>query len=83
MKITIDTAPNGYVLSVDGEYVQIISDEKGEVQAGADLLRDLTEHLGLAGSRHDEKRIYVTVAPGDKHDDFTGEMSNVFFGEEG
>lgn len=33
------------------------------------------------GSRHDEKRIYVVEAPGDKHELFTEEHSKVLFGD--
>lgn len=80
MKIIIETADNGYILRYAPEdgldtYVFPQDDLKGALRAIVDM-------LGESGSRHDEKRIYIVEAPGDKHERFTEAHANVIWGED-
>ena len=47
---------------------QFIEDD--EIEAFAAFLRLLDEHYGPMSSRYSKERIYIVVAPGDKHPDF-------------
>lgn len=75
-------AKNGYVLKVtdpeakdfgEEEVVcqeEYSDDEGNEVERFADFLRYLSDHYGPTTSRYSPKRIYIRVAPGDKHEDW-------------
>ena len=71
--ITITTAANGWVVKEsDGDFERVYcfsydSIAGGDVEAFSGLLCYLTDTLGMVGSRYDEKRIYISVKPGDKH----------------
>lgn len=71
--ITITTAQNGWIVKdTDGDFERVYcflydSIAGGDVEAFSSLLWHLTDTLGMGGSRYDEKRIYISVKPGDKH----------------
>lgn len=73
MKLTIETAHNGWVVKESDESFERLycfsydSIAGGDVEAFSSLLWHVTETLGMSGSRYDEKRIYISVKPGDKH----------------
>ena len=75
--ITITTATNGWVVKEsDGDFERVYcfsydSIAGEDVEAFSGLLWHLTDTLGMGGSRYDEKRIHISVKPGDKHKDFT------------
>jgi len=88
MKVLITTADNGYIVSSWCEEepenktrIVVLSDNEHGADDEADLLRVIQETLGFIGSRHDEKRVYVITAPGDKNDKFTEEHANVIWGK--
>ena len=66
---------NGLVLKAilreeDSGGEEIVYQEKydDEVECFADFLRYLDDEYGPATSRYSEKRIYITIKPGDKYD---------------
>ena len=73
MKLTIETAQNGWVVKESDEDFERLycfsydSIAGGDVEAFSSLLCHLTDILGMVGSRYDEKRIYISVKSGDKH----------------
>lgn len=73
MKLTIETAQNGWVVKESDESFERLycfsydSIAGGDVEAFSSLLCHLTDTLGMVGSRYDEKRICIFVKPGDKH----------------
>ena len=73
MKLTIETAQNGWVVKESDEVFERLycfsydSIAGGDVEAFSNLLCHLTDTLGMVGSRYDEKRICISVKPGDKH----------------
>ena len=76
--ITIRRVNNGYVLisKQDDEQLELVFEVKleGDKEVSVrDLLHAILDELGMTGSRHDAKRIYVKVAPGEKHDNFKDE----------
>lgn len=78
--LTIKSASNGYILQTDdGDLnnlpVVVAEDDGailGDVDAAAQMLREVLELIGPSTSRHAEKRIRVITMPGDK---FTGQLS--------
>lgn len=73
--IQIRRAKNGLVLKViskggESEGKEIVYQEKyaDEVECFADFLRYLDEKYGPSTSRYSEKRIYISVNPGDKYE---------------
>ena len=73
MKSEIRRVKNGLVLKVadqeDGSLGdEVVYQEKydDEVECFADFLRFLDDEYGPSTSRYSEKRIYVSVEPGDK-----------------
>lgn len=73
-KITIRLVDNGYILQFE-DGVSVYYDE--DIVC---LLNELVLNL-KPSSRHDEKRIYVIEAPGDKHKNWTNTHSKVIYGE--
>ena len=73
MKLTIETAQNGWVVKESDEDFERLycfsydSIAGGDVESFSGLLCHLTDTLGMVGSRYDEKRICISVKPGDKH----------------
>jgi hypothetical protein len=68
MKVLIEDVCNGFVVSTETgagkEEVWAFSegyDEFGEIEALASALRQVVDSFGLRGSKHDKKRIYITV----------------------
>ena len=93
--ISIRRADNGYIVErfeeteMDGEgrmVAQVFADKDTEEFHDVDSLRlalyAVAEALGYNGSRHDEKRLYLVIAPGDKSEKFTEAHSKVIFGGE-
>jgi len=73
MKLTIETAQNGWLVKESDEDFERLycfsydSTAGHDVEAFSSLLCHLTDTFGMVGSRYDEKRIYISVKPGDKH----------------
>jgi hypothetical protein len=65
--IVIEPAINGLIVTHKEGDREVIEGEGATL--AAKLARSLVDSLGLAGSRHDKERVYVLVAPGDKHED--------------
>lgn len=78
-EVTIEKIDNGFLVSYQcpntEEYrrVQVYSETL------ADAMRDVVAYYG-DGGRHDEKRVYVIEAPGDKHPDFSDAHYKVIWG---
>jgi len=53
-----------------GEQLVCQSIEDNEIEAFAAFLRLLDENYGPMSSRYSDRRIYITVAAGDKNDNF-------------
>lgn len=88
MEVTIKHATNGFILEYKTEdevsptYVYGGGDtEEDEVKACVAMLRQILDDFGPMTSRYSKHRIYITVAPGDKHEDFSDEHSKAIFGE--
>lgn len=78
MEIKIRRISNGYMIeNKDDDILEEIYAENTR-----DLFLELQSLLGANGSRHDEKRVYIIEAPGDKHDNWTDAHSAVIFGVE-
>lgn len=76
--IIIERAENGFILIVandeeDTEKYVFDVEASGEHEAIVNMLYTITSHLGHYGSKHDAKRIYIKVAPGENHSDFKDE----------
>lgn len=71
MKIKIEKAENGFSVRTEGN-LYVFSD----IQS---LLRFLLGEIGPSTSRYDSERVYVVLAPGDKHENFTEEHGNILF----
>lgn len=78
MNFNLRRAKNGLILKitdfVDDEKEEVVFQEKyneeDDVECFADFLRVLNEYYGPSTGRYSPKRIYIRVAPGDKHEDF-------------
>lgn len=79
MKIIIETIANGWTVSTDdGEnYSSVVGFayddndfESVQVAKFADLLSYIIDSIGPTTSRYDKARIYIKIAPGDKHEDY-------------
>lgn len=70
MKLVIETARNGYVIrdQNDGSEPEVLTTigENDPVDATSVLLGEVLELIGHIGSRYDERRVRVTIEPGDK-----------------
>ncbi len=74
MVFEIRRAKNGYILKVVNtenvatEAEEIVYQEKydDEVECFAEFLRYLNDEYGPSTSRYSEKRIHISVCPGDK-----------------
>lgn len=70
LKLCIDKVDNGYVLTpdpvleLDPQVFEI--DEDNEAESFTKVLWAITEYFGMMGSRHDNKRIFITTKKGDK-----------------
>ena len=68
MKLTIESADNGYVLSyVDDaapscpmNYI-VVEEEKTDVRTMQKLLWSVIDYFGVSGSKHDDERIHVVL----------------------
>lgn len=74
--LTIQQVSNGFILQDSDDTALVYPSE-----AFIDLIRDLIDMTHGNGSRHDEKRLYVIYAPGDKHPNFTPEHAKVIWGD--
>lgn len=88
MKVVITTAQDGYIIHSYDEQdpadktINVVEQrEKGDAETLHDVLHVVLNHLGGTGSRYDDKRVYVIIAPGDKHKDFTEAHSNIIWGK--
>lgn len=89
MQATIKHAANGFIVSYlceeSGEYVEHVFEYEADEQIPAtfknavSLLQDI---LAVTGSRHDAKRYYGIVAPGDKHSDFEDYHADAIWGKD-
>jgi len=71
MKVTITPTTNGaYVEYDDGETVDRVSYkfDSEDPEDAIGLCCDLTDFMGLMGSRHDKKRLHFDVRHGDKYE---------------
>lgn len=75
--IKIRKCSNGFIMNIDGEE----SIYNGNLEGLRDLLSIIVDELGMSGSRYDAERLYLVLAPGDKHEDFNNEHSNVIYGK--
>jgi hypothetical protein len=84
MKVTIETAVNGWLIRTESDFPEgrfglyVFShsdsmDDTAEVNAFARVLWCLNDLIGPTTSRHSKARVYVEVKPGDKHDDYKEE----------
>lgn len=82
MKVTIETAVNGWLIRTESDFAEGRSglyvfshsdskDDTAEVNTFASVLWCLNDLIGPTTSRHSKARVYVEVKPGDKHDDYT------------
>lgn len=82
LEVSIESIANGFLVS----YQDLSSDEYRRVRVYsetiADALREALDFFGDIGGRHDEKRVYVIEAPGDKHPDFGAAHYKVIWGME-
>lgn len=80
MKFEIKRAKNGYFVTVtdldvtdpSAQEVFVFQekyDEGEEVEAFAELLREMLDSYGPSTSRYSPKRIYICIEPGDKYED--------------
>jgi hypothetical protein len=81
--IQIKKVSNGFIVKSTSEEYVFPEISNCELSALKDLLNTLICELSCEGSRYDAKRIYVVIAPGDKHSDFTDAHGDVLFPEEG
>ena len=72
--LKITRVNNGYILEGPNDHgvitesvIQEPETEHGEIDGGISMLWEVLEFFGLAGSRHDEKRIRIVTEPGDKY----------------
>ncbi len=75
---------NGEIVTVEQvdeefQYVyQTRDDDREDLEAWADLLRILTEQHGPPDQgRHAAHRLYIQVAPGDKHSGYVAEVPEI------
>lgn len=67
MEVKITAVSNGFIVSSDGT-TNVFEVDASEAEALQGVLLYLLDLFGN-GSRYSDKRVYVTVAPGDKHSD--------------
>jgi len=80
--MNIKKVANGYILSIDdgeGHFEEYIYEDT--IEGLKYLLSDVATNLGDSGSRHDDKRIYVVIAPGDKSNKFLSKHAKFLFGD--
>jgi hypothetical protein len=65
MKLTIETARNGYILRDDEGCTDVVSSDD-PATATFDMLNEVLEILGHIGSRYDERRVRIIIERGDK-----------------
>lgn len=74
MKVTIESVENGYVIRTnsEGEKTALVvqEDERGTADTAAALYWALVDIFGHWGSKHDARRLYITVEPGTDHPDY-------------
>lgn len=73
MRLVIETSRNGYIVrdqndGSDPESITTVG-EDDPVDATFIMLGEVLEAIGHIGSRHDERRVRITVEPGDKFED--------------
>ena len=64
MPVTIEKCGNGYVVTQNNKILSVFEDsetEWGHLESFNRLLYFITEHFGLLGSKHDEKRIRIII----------------------
>jgi hypothetical protein len=67
MLIEITQVKNGYIVQNAAEKL-VFDDEHSARFALCNALREIVEQFGEHGSRYDEEKIYVVLAPGDKNE---------------
>ena len=66
--ITIERVANGFIMHYDDDETKETYIYPETYLGARELLIDIRDAIGMAGSRYDDKRIYVTVEPGDKYE---------------
>jgi hypothetical protein len=91
MKITIEKVLNGYIIkqlvedldddsmSALKEAITVVEDQPSDADTMKTLLDNVIDLFGESGSRHDAKRVYAVVLPGDKHPDFNDLHLDIIF----
>jgi hypothetical protein len=74
VKVVVESARNGYIVRIptdgpDEAELVIAIGENDVVEANLQMLQEVHEAIGHVGSRHDARRIFIGVQPGDKHHD--------------
>jgi len=60
-KLEIERISNGYILIDSQDVKSVLQDKKTEVETSYELLWEIINIFGLAGSKHDPKRISVNI----------------------
>ena len=75
MKLTIETAENGFIVRYEAEEEpsSVAVFEKGEVELEAlkSMYYYIRDMLGYNGCKHDKYRLYIEIAPGENHSDWS------------
>lgn len=74
MKITVESANNGYIVRVppdDPEFAEqvIVIEDEDRAEAAMRMLWEVNETIGHVGGRYDAARVNISAPPGDKHHD--------------
>ena len=81
MKVTIETALNGWLIRTEPGFTDDMpelhvyshsdsADTEDEVKAFAGVLWCVNSLIGPTTGRNSKARVYIEVKPGDKHNDF-------------
>jgi hypothetical protein len=65
-KISIERVRNGYIICDEAEGQTWVVADDNDVTAAWQMLVEVNDLIGHAGSRHDGERVRVIVLPGDK-----------------
>lgn len=72
-EITIKRVENGYIVEyydIEKENIVelVIEDKNDQLEATEELLWEILNYFGKAGSRHDKERLTIKRKPGDKYE---------------
>ena len=83
MKLTIEAAQNGYVITENYRKDEVGEHEPRQVTYVVEHTKDLLHHVLNLYEMHsdfDEKVLYIVEAPGQEREDFTEEHARVIWG---